>query len=297
MRDQEDASTKSQRRPFRIERWRVNGGLGELTRTSQQPINRNAEPAANDGQVRNRGSNESLNPRTTELCRAPSKALLPPEPAAVHDPGTFLPAAHPLPDLIIHNVFRGLMYNKSVLRVVADYMGIPHNPSRSADRTTECGPTVVLRPSHRTMPIDLLPTQLQMNNPHPSWIDTLPFPRIRDNLIRRQQNFNHTELLEDLVSDLVYLHPLSRQGQRRQGSTTGLQNQSRRHEDQSTQYGKGIILWGEPHLKENWEVTVQFLTKWSWAVEGCAELVDISNKWRTRRGEHAIQAPKMSNNK
>ncbi|KAH8742252.1 hypothetical protein F5883DRAFT_597340 [Diaporthe sp. PMI_573] len=288
IKDQENAGTKSQRGPFRIERWRLDDGLSLSTQTSQ-PIVLASETAANDGQALDHGSNQPLKPQTIQLRRTPSEALLSLEPEVVHDPGPSLPAAHPLVDLITHNVCRGLMYNKSVLGVVTNYISALHDPPIPPDSAIGCG-TVVLRPSHRTMPVDLLPTQLQMNKPHPTWIDTLPFPGIRDNLIRRQYQFNHRHFLEDLVGDLLYLSPLPGQSQRGRMSRPGSQQHRQQGDNQSAQYGKGLVLWGEPHLKENWEVTVYFLIKWSWAVEGCAELVDISNKWRTKRGEHSLQA-------
>lgn len=53
--------------------------------------------------------------------------------------------------------------------------------------------------------------------------------------------------------------------------------------------GKGLIVWGEPHEIQNWEATPGFLAKWAWAVEGCEELVEISNRWRMRRGEDPMR--------
>lgn len=52
---------------------------------------------------------------------------------------------------------------------------------------------------------------------------------------------------------------------------------------------KGLIVWGEPHEIQSWEATPGFLAKWAWAVEGCEELVEISNRWRMRRGEDPMR--------
>lgn len=59
--------------------------------------------------------------------------------------------------------------------------------------------------------------------------------------------------------------------------------------DEVTTGRKGLIIWGEPHEMQNWEATPGFLAKWTWAVEGCEELVEISNHWRAKRGEEPIR--------
>uniref|UniRef100_A0A0B7KSD8 BZIP domain-containing protein n=1 Tax=Bionectria ochroleuca TaxID=29856 RepID=A0A0B7KSD8_BIOOC len=287
IKDQEDTDTKTQKNPFRIERWRLDSGLGLSMQTSR-PLVLTSDTAANDRQALDHGTTQPLQPQTTRVRRIPSRALLSLEPEVVHDPGPSLPADHTLIHLITHNACRGLMHNRSVLRAMASYISAVQDPPLLPDFAIGCE-TVVLRPTHRTMPIDLLPTQLQMNSPHPTWMDALPFPEIRDNLIRRQYLFNHRHFLEDLVGDRVYLHPLPAQSQRGPVSTPSSQQYRQQDDSQSAQDGKGLILWGEPHLKENWEATAHFLIKWSWAVEGCRELVDIANKWRTTRGEHSLQ--------
>ncbi|PYH52360.1 uncharacterized protein BO96DRAFT_469387 [Aspergillus niger CBS 101883] len=52
---------------------------------------------------------------------------------------------------------------------------------------------------------------------------------------------------------------------------------------------KGLIVWGEPYDMQNWEATPGFLAKWSWAVDGCHDLVECSNRWRRMRGEEPIR--------
>jgi hypothetical protein len=265
----------------------LDDGLGFSLQTSR-PVVLTSETAANDRQVLDHGTTQRLQSHVTKVRRIPSRALLSLEPEVVHDTGPSLPADHILIHLITHNACRGLMHNRSVVRVGASYISAVHDPPLLPDFAIGCE-TVVLRPTHRTMPVDLLPTQLQMNNPHPTWMDTLPFPEMRNNLIKRQYLFNHKHFLEDLVGDLVYLHPLPAQGQSGPVSTPSSQLHRQQDDGQSASDGNGLILWGEPHLKENWEATARFLTKWSWAVEGCRELVDISNKWRTTRGEYSLQ--------
>lgn len=168
----------------------------------------------------------------------------------------------------------------------ASFINAIHDPPLPHDLAAGCD-SVVIRTTDRTIPANLLPTQLQMNSPHPSSMDILPFPELRDNLIRRQYMFDHKRFLQDLVGDLIYLIPSSDPGQEGSLPTTSLRMNRR---SQPIYNRHGLILWGEPYLKESWEATPQFLAKWTWVVEGCCDLVDVSNKWRTTRGEHLLQA-------
>jgi len=52
-------------------------------------------------------------------------------------------------------------------------------------------------PSH---PLPLHPTELQMQVAHPRWYDRLPFPRMRDSLIKLQGVVNEEELLQDFFT-------------------------------------------------------------------------------------------------
>ncbi|CAG7561880.1 unnamed protein product [Fusarium equiseti] len=106
------------------------------------------------------------------------------------------------------------------------------------------------------LPARLEPTELQMHSPHPTWMDILPFPDLRDNLIRNQRNFDHLQFMEGLVGDFAYIVPpdVPKQAPEEQG-------------DYWPKQDTGLILWGEPHLSESWEVTPSFLARWSWAIE------------------------------
>lgn len=50
-----------------------------------------------------------------------------------------------------------------------------------------------------------------------------------------------------------------------------------------------LIVWGEPWDPRGWEATVPFLRKWGWLLEGCTELLEGTNYWRTRRGERKLE--------
>jgi hypothetical protein len=231
---------------------------------------------------------QALQPQVAKAHNTASRTLISSDPVVIDEAGPSLSSDHILIHLITHNACQGLMQNTGVVRTGASYISAVNNPPLLPEFSIGCR-IMVLRPTHRTMPIDLLPTQLQMNIPHPTWMDAIPFPGIRDNLIRRQHLFNHRHFLEDIIGDLVYLHPLPAPSQNGLVSTPSSQLQRKEDDGHHISDGKGLILWGDPHVKENWEATAFFLKKWAWAVEGCRELVDISNKWRRTRGGYSLQ--------
>lgn len=208
--------------------------------------------------------------------------------------GTELPfSADHLIHLIHYNVFRGLISNKRIL----DLLTASENPFAKLPTTYHsnwrCLAKTTIHAVHLSMPKCLAPTALQMSNPHSFWINILPFPQLRDNLIRWETSFDHWEFLQDLVGGLLNdafpdkpnksgIHPpptlLASQGDDMDEITAGR---------------RGLIVWGEPYDKDNWEATPGFLAKWAWIVEGCRELVEISNRWRVKRGEEpmAVLAP------
>ncbi|RFN47294.1 hypothetical protein FIE12Z_8476, partial [Fusarium flagelliforme] len=139
-------------------------------------------------------------------------------------------------------------------------------------------------PLNPNIPPSLAPTTLQLTRYHFPWINIIPFPRVRDNLIRREGRFDCWELWEDLVGGLM--SPTAAAWQR--GTPVSLStlvpklqlspsilSGSYTDTDEVTAGRNGLIIWGEPHDMQSWEATPGFLTKWSWAVEGCQELIEI----------------------
>ncbi|CEL03335.1 hypothetical protein ASPCAL04491 [Aspergillus calidoustus] len=106
------------------------------------------------------------------------------------------------------------------------------------------------------LPEKLQPTHLQRTSIHHTWIDLFPCPVMRDNLIRRGNEWDDEELCVDIMGYW-------------DGNSTG---------------PHGLIVWGEPADLANWEVTEGFLCKWGWLVRGCVELMRSTNHWRERRG-------------
>lgn len=194
-----------------------------------------------------------------------------------------LPVDHALLHLIAYNVCRGFAANKRMLRTFAKFVEAFDFPILQPEKKTYCE-IVTVRPRDRPalIPHRLEPTQLQMNAPHPHWIDTLPFPDIRDNLIRKQLIFDHVQFLEDIVGDFVYVLPPAVPHE------TSTRPARKMQDDYIPNYNPGLILWGEPHLRDSWEVTPRFLARWTWLVGDCKDLIEVSNKQRLGRGERPL---------
>ncbi|KAL7936510.1 hypothetical protein V8C35DRAFT_295712 [Trichoderma chlorosporum] len=120
---------------------------------------------------------------------------------------------------------------------------------------------------HHQLPKSLAPTALQKSIPHHPWFDILPFPQMRDNLLRLE--YETTTAMEKHGYDADRLcHWM-----------VGLDNSQRE---------SGLILWGDPWNLDSWEVTTEFLHEWGWTLEGCVDLFRSTNYWRTRRGEKPL---------
>ncbi|CAJ0544324.1 Ff.00g035600.m01.CDS01 [Fusarium sp. VM40] len=197
-----------------------------------------------------------------------------------------LPSDHLL-HLIQYNVFRAFISIKRILNTVSpDPMTCPvFGP---------CLDDTMRRPPNPNIPPSLAPTTLQLTRYHFPWINSFPFPGVRDNLIRREGRFDNWELWQDLVGNLMSPTRAAWQRETPDGTCAhvlGLEQTQVRlsgsyvDTDEVTTGRNGLIIWGEPHDMQSWEATPGFLAKWSWAVEGCDGLVESSNRWRMRRGE------------
>lgn len=116
----------------------------------------------------------------------------------------------------------------------------------------------------QTVPTGLRPTKLQQQIPHHPWIDTLPSPVMRDNLLLAGDTYDDTELCADLVGFC--------------GEDKGR---------------TGMIVWGEPWDISGWEFTESFVKRWGWTIQGCKQLLRSTNYWRQRRGERPLQVGRI----
>ena len=199
-----------------------------------------------------------------------------------------LPADHLL-HLIKYNVFRALAKNKAMLECLAVQY-------HTANLQTPADPTVfpsysVILPVAPHLPGCLMPTSIQMNVVHSTWINLLPFPTMRDSLIERESEFGHSDFIKDLVGELINLHIFSSKPvtSRSTSVNEGIVKQRLNDENQTTDTSAGLVVWGEPYRIDSWEATPGFLRKWGWAVGDCHELVTSTNRWRESRGEAPLE--------
>ncbi|KAM5358322.1 hypothetical protein ACJZ2D_015391 [Fusarium nematophilum] len=113
-------------------------------------------------------------------------------------------------------------------------------------------------------PRGLTPTTIQLSTPHHPWVDLFPWPKLRDRIIYLCYIAEAMDD-DDLCFDMAEFDaPRDRES-------------------------VSLIVWGEPWDPRGWEATVPFLRKWGWLLEGCTELLEGTNYWRTRRGERELK--------
>jgi hypothetical protein len=107
-------------------------------------------------------------------------------------------------------------------------------------------PAIHIPPSVLTPPA-LTPTALQESKTHLPYIDFLPFPHFRDNLLRAGDVVQSNEMWNDLIS------------------------------------GK-LRVWGKtPWDRRGWEMQEEFVNKWWWVISD--DILEETNFWRVSRGE------------
>jgi hypothetical protein len=156
--------------------------------------------------------------------------------------------------LVKFNVFRALMSNVRDLgtsdkEVMDDNALSPYSDS-----------SAFIRPA----PPALRPTNLQRKICHHPWIDAVPIPGMRDNLLLAKDSYDDQQLCADLVG--VY------------GESTDR---------------NGMIVWGDPWDPASWEVTESFVRSWGWTIRGCERLYWSTNHWRERRGERPLKFERL----
>ncbi|KAH7347856.1 hypothetical protein B0T11DRAFT_145326 [Plectosphaerella cucumerina] len=263
-------------RPYRVDCWR----LDELDESSGPPGRNSISDAGGpdlgpeprvDGTLVH--ANQPLAVSSMAVaCQHPSPASAPACGGTCITPTRNFPlSADHLLNIIQYNVLVGLIANKTAIGVW---------PSCETGKTR--------RPNRTGVPDTLMPTVLQMRQHHSSWIDMMPFPRVRDNLIRWQGSFDHAEFLRDLIGETGGTAPPHEKDWREIPPSTMTLEMA--HQGAADGNQQGLIVWGEAHELSSWELTPGFLSKWMWAVEGCEEfLIEMSNRWRLARGEQPMR--------
>jgi Domain of unknown function (DUF3425) len=154
--------------------------------------------------------------------------------------------------LVKFNVFRALISNSTTL-------GFAPEDGMDDDAISPFCSLGRARSPKITLPSALRPTDSQYDIPHHPWIDLLPVPRMRQNLIRAGDTYDDMALCGDLVGLF--------------SAGTGQ---------------TGMIVWGEPWDIAAWEVTEAFLKHWGWTVRGCQEIFESTNRWRLLRNERPL---------
>jgi hypothetical protein len=173
-----------------------------------------------------------------------------------HQPGS--PALDHVLMLVKFNVFRAMVSNGLDL-------GYPPGESMNDDdaQSLFAGVGTEQWLAH-PVPAALQPTQLQRKMAHHPWIDILPDPRMRDNLLLAGDSYDDMEICADLV---------------------GFFSESKGR--------TGLVVWGEPWDIDGWEVTESFVEHWGWTNRGCKQLLKATNYWRGLRGDEPLQVGKI----
>jgi hypothetical protein len=160
------------------------------------------------------------------------------------------PKASHLLTLTRVNVHRGFVTNMLVLGIDWEML---ESDSISLFLTKKPGYDL------EALPADLQPTALQRASIHHPWIDLFPSPLMRDNLLRAGDGWDDEELCTDIM-----------------GYWDGATGPA------------GLIVWGDPSISFNWEVSEGFARKWGWIIQGCEDLMRATNYWRDKRGEKLL---------
>ncbi|MCJ1389201.1 hypothetical protein MMC18_002056 [Xylographa bjoerkii] len=212
-------------------------------------------------------STESQNPTPVGRCRNKSNRhkLIPPllpyayfsmtgQPSPL--PMSFpLSADHCLITIVQYNVVRAMLFNMSILSMM-DRLPLGCGHSLEIPRFGAIPSDII--------PSDLQPSPLQKSIPHQFWIDAIPFPKVRDNLILMSGKYDSDDLFYDLG----------------QGLYEGFDDAERR----------GYLVWGDSWSAHGWEVSEGFVRKWGFLLVGCADVIESANRWREIRGEDRLIA-------
>jgi hypothetical protein len=166
-----------------------------------------------------------------------------------------LPSDQKLLTLLHFNLVRALTQNVFILSLNPDEM---NSDLESPFTSTESKLKI------EALPEMLRPTELQKTVPHHPELDVFPFPRWRDNMLRR----GWTHPRNDYCMDLLY----------------GVESDET-SSDGGLNARTGLIAWGEPWLQGSWEVEESFARKYRDFFDGCEELLENTNHWRASRGE------------
>lgn len=163
--------------------------------------------------------------------------------------------------LLQYNALRACITNQIILRPITLEASSPTQECATAAAHVLPVPSI---PS--SVPLSLYPTDLQRTIPHESWVDIIPHPLWRDNVLRSLGTFDEDELWSDSIGGLFDGFP----------------------DDEIEK--RGVISWNTPWDMSGWEVSEGFWRKWGWLMRGCErEVQEWTNHWRLMRGEDPVK--------
>ncbi|EEA22424.1 hypothetical protein TMatcc_001273 [Talaromyces marneffei ATCC 18224] len=154
--------------------------------------------------------------------------------------------------LIQHNSLRGMLANMAILIRLSgrDFQGWDEFYTEDLPSPPENSPPC------------LQFTFLQKTTSHEAWIDIVPSPTMRDNIIKYQDMIDADDLCSDFIGGAV--------------------------EGANDVHNRGLILWGDPWSSDGWELSENFVKKWWFLLEDCADMLVSTNMWREVRGEKKL---------
>ncbi|RVX71443.1 hypothetical protein B0A52_05015 [Exophiala mesophila] len=163
--------------------------------------------------------------------------------------------------LLQFNVVRGLLANYHLLLMFQPETPTNGECSTAAEHVLP-DPNDIL--PNRQLPETLRPTRLQTTVVHGKWIDIIPHPVLRDNLIRARGTFDADDLWNDTIGGLFHGFPDS-------------------HFEQH-----GVVVWSPPWDVSGWEISTGFWRKWGWTLRGCPDIIHATNIRRRQRGQRPL---------
>ncbi|KAJ5765939.1 hypothetical protein N7520_005498 [Penicillium odoratum] len=164
------------------------------------------------------------------------------------------PSADNLLTLVHFNVFKAMGWNALILGLGMNWL-----EENALSPFNTLGPVRVNATADH-LPVSLQPTMLQQIVPHHPWLDLLPSPRLRDNLLLAGDALDESKLCTDILG----------------------------FSGHSTE-GSGLVVWGESWDPNGWEATEDFAKNWNWALTACDDIQSSTNDWRQKRGLKPLQ--------
>jgi hypothetical protein len=288
VREQRNEAQTGTRQPYQVVRWR-HAYQDNVHNTADQSFHRTVsslDPGIYTASGRSEG-NSPVNAQNHDA--VPGSPLVRAKERSSHDPS---PLQDRLLNLIHFNVLRAVFSNKLTIMPLVEYFEVGNRPDEPNIRYLEGAypARAVVSPKANNIPVSLFPTQLQTTVEHPTWIDSIPFPSMRDNLIKWEGHYDHMELSQDMVGNLLDITAFYKSRNVEKRHTAGRLAPLPGADEELATIQDGLIVWGEPHDPNSWEMTPGFLRKWWWALEGCQDLMVSSNRWRRHRGEKPLSA-------